>query len=71
MTVSFKAAGNSQIGFHVWQFAPDRPWQLILNHASPEQLQCLVYHCLGMSLDTRTLALTQARWPDWDMSAYR
>ena len=72
MTVSFKAAGNSQIGFHVWQFAPDRPWQLILNHASPEQLQCLGIPLPGHEFWTpRTLALTQARWPDWDMSAYR
>lgn len=71
MTVSFKAAGNSQIGFHVWQFAPDRPWHLILNHGSPQQLQCLGIPLPGDPFWTaRTLQLTKARWPDWDMSAY-
>lgn len=72
MTVSFKAAGNGQIGFHVWQFSPDRPWHLVLNHASPEQLQCLGIPLPGDPFWTpRTLALTQSRWPDWDMCAYR
>ena len=71
MTVSYKAAGNSQIGFHVWQFAPDRPWHLILNQASPQQLKCLGVPLPGDSFWTqRTLQLTQTRWPDWDMSAY-
>ena len=72
MTVSYKASGNSQIGFHVWQFAPDKPWHLILNHASPQQLKCLGIPLPGDAFWTaRTLQLTQARWPDWDMSAYR
>jgi hypothetical protein len=72
MTVSFKAAGNGQIGFHVWQFSPDRPWHLVLNHASPEQLQCLGIPLPGDPFWTpRTLALTQSRWPDWNMGAYR
>ena len=72
MTVSYKASGNSQIGFHVWQFAPDKPWHLILNHASPQQLKCLGIPLPGDAFWTsRTLQLTQARWSDWDMSAYR
>lgn len=72
MTVSYKALGNSQIGFHVWQFAPDKPWHLILNHGSPQQLQCLGIPLPGDPFWTaRTLQLTQARWPDWDMRAYR
>ncbi|MAD06028.1 MAG: hypothetical protein CMP86_01300 [Gammaproteobacteria bacterium] len=71
MTVSYKAVGNSQIGFHVWQFAPDRPWYLILNHGSPQQLQCLGIPLPGDPFWTkRTLQLTQERWPDWDMSVY-
>lgn len=71
MTVSFKAAGNSQIGFHVWQFSPERPWHLIFAKATPEQLNCLGIPLPGDPFWTpRTLALTQARWPDWNMSAY-
>ena len=41
MTVSFKRAGNANIGFHVWQHALERPWHLLMNHATPTQLECL------------------------------
>lgn len=71
MTVSYKAAGNEMIGFHVWQFAPDRPWHLIIEHASAEQLAVLGIPPPGDTFWTeRTLHLTQARWPNWDMTAY-
>ena len=72
MTTGYKAAGNDAIGFHVWQFSPDRPWHLVLNHASPEQLAVLGIPAPGDSFWTeRTLARTQARWPDWDLAPYR
>ncbi len=72
MTVGYKAAGNDMVGFHVWQFAPDRPWHLVLNNATPEQLECLGIPLPGDPFWTpRTLSLTQARWPEWDMTAYR
>jgi len=71
MTVGYKARGNDQIGFHVWQQAPNRPWPLVLNHASPEQLACLGIPRPGDPFWTeRTLRLTQMRWPEWDMHAY-
>ena len=72
MTVGYKAQGNEMIGFHVWQFSPDRPWHLVLNYATPEQLSVLGIPMPGDAFWTeRTLRLTQERWPDWDMSAYR
>ena len=72
MTVGYRAAQNEMVNFHVWQFAPDRPWEKVLNHAAPEQLQVLGIPLPGNAFWTeRTLSLTQARWPDWDMSAYR
>ncbi len=71
MTAGYKAAGNDQIGFHVWQDNPGRPWHLILNNGTPEQLACLGIPKPGAPFWTRrTLELTQARWPDWDMREY-
>jgi hypothetical protein len=71
MTVGFKAAGNDAIGFHVWQQAAGRPWEMVINHATPDQLACLGIPRPGDPFwSARTLKLTQARWPEWDMSAY-
>lgn len=71
MTVGFKAAGNEQISFHVWQSAQNRPWEIIFQHANPEQLACLGIPKPGdVFWSERTLKLTQARWPQWDMADY-
>jgi ectoine hydroxylase-related dioxygenase (phytanoyl-CoA dioxygenase family) len=71
MTVGYKAAGSEHIGFHVWQATPERPWHLVLNHATPEQLECLGIPKPGHPYWTRrTLELTQSRWPDWNMAEY-
>jgi hypothetical protein len=71
MTVGYKAAGNEQIAFHVWQATRNRPWNLVFDHASPEQLACLGIPRPGDAYWTeRTLSLAQARWPGWDMREY-
>ena len=71
MTMGYKAAGNDMIGFHVWQDAAGRPWEKILNNASPEQLRCLGIPLPGDAFWTsRTLRLTQSRWPHWNMQTY-
>jgi ectoine hydroxylase-related dioxygenase (phytanoyl-CoA dioxygenase family) len=71
ITVGYKAAGNDQIGFHVWQDTRNRPWHLVFNHATPEQLACLGVPRPGDPYWTqRTLELTQARWPSWNMAEY-
>jgi hypothetical protein len=71
MTVGYKAAGNEQIAFHVWQATRNRPWNLLFDHASPEQLACLGIPRPGDPYWTeRTLSLAQARWPGWDMREY-
>jgi hypothetical protein len=71
MTVGYKAAGNDAIGFHVWQVSAQRNWAPILAHATPEQLAVLGIPRPGDPFWTpRTLALTQARWPDWDMRTW-
>ncbi len=71
MTVSFKRADNANIGYHVWQHALERPWQHLINHASPDQLSCLGIPLPGDAFWTPlTLAQSQTRWPDWDMRPY-
>jgi ectoine hydroxylase-related dioxygenase (phytanoyl-CoA dioxygenase family) len=71
LTVGYKAAGSDHIGFHVWQAGHNRPWQRVFNHATPDQLTCLGVPKPGDPFWTRrTLELTQARWPDWNMAAY-
>ena len=71
MTVGYKTAGNDMIGFHTWQMAADRPWHLIFNNASADQLACLGVPLPGDRFWTeRTLRLTQTRWPDWNMKEY-
>ena len=72
ITASFKAAGNDQIGWMAWPFHFLKPWKKVIYTAGPEQLACLGIPRPGDAFWTpNTLALTQMRWPDWDMSAYR
>jgi ectoine hydroxylase-related dioxygenase (phytanoyl-CoA dioxygenase family) len=71
LTVGYKAAGSDQIGFHVWQATRNRPWHMVFDHATPEQLACLGIPKPGDSFWTqRTLELTQSRWPNWNMAEY-
>lgn len=72
MTVSFKRADNANIGFHVWQYAVDRPWHHVIDHATPEQLACLGIPLPGDPFWTPlTLQQCQSRWPNWDMTSYQ
>jgi ectoine hydroxylase-related dioxygenase (phytanoyl-CoA dioxygenase family) len=71
LTVGYKAAGSDNIGFHVWQAAQGRSWQVVFDHATPEQLACLGVPRPGHAFWTkRTLQLAQSRWPSWNMAAY-
>ena len=71
MTVSFKRADNANIGFHVWQHALERPWHLLMNYATPTQLECLGIPAPGHAFWTDlTLRQCQQRWPEWNMSEY-
>lgn len=71
LTVGYKAAANDQLGFHVWQGMPHRPWHHVFEHATAEQLACLGVPRPGHPFWTkRTLELAQRRWQKWDMSDY-
>lgn len=72
LTASFRAAGNDMIGWSAWPHSFLKPWHLIFDNATPDQLSCLGIPLPGDPFWTeRTLKRTQERWPDWDMSAYR
>jgi len=72
LTASYKAAGNDMIGWSAWPHSFMKPWHLIINHATPEQLACLGIPRPGDPFWTaRTLDRAQLRWPDWDLSTYR
>lgn len=71
MTVGYKAAGNENIAYHAWQTGANKPWDKIINHGTPEQLEMLGIPKPGNHYWTlRTLKLTQARWPEWNMRDY-
>ena len=71
LTASYKAAGNDMIGWSAWPFSFMKPWHLIFDNATPDQLSCLGVPLPGDPFWTaRTLKRTQERWPDWDMSEY-
>ena len=68
----YKNAANDSIGYHAWPFHHMKPWHRIFDHATPEQLACFGVHPPGHPFWTKTtLARTQARYPNWDMTPYR
>ena len=72
ITASYKVAGNDMIGWTAWPFHFLRPWNRLISAATPDQLACLGIPLPGDAFWTETtLARTQARWPEWDMHAYR
>ena len=71
LTASFKAAGNDMIGWSAWPFSFTKPWHLIFDHATPEQLACLGVPAPGQPFWTnRSIARTRARWPAWNAQPY-
>jgi len=68
----FKRAGNDAIGYHAWPFHHTKPWHRIFEHATPEQLACFGVPRPGAAFWTpTTLTRAQARYPRWNMAAYR
>ncbi len=68
----YKRASNDAIGYHAWPFHHMKPWHRIFDHATPEQLACFGVNPPGHPFwNEITLARAQARYPNWDLSAYR
>ena len=59
------------IGWSAWPWSFMKPWHLIMDNASPEQLACLGIPRPGDPFWTeRTLERVKLRWPDMNLSAY-
>jgi hypothetical protein len=72
MTVCYKNAKNTAINFVAWPFIHTKPWQLIFDNATPEQLACFGVQRPGDPFWTEaTIARAQARYPNWDMTPWR
>ena len=68
----FKRAQDDAIGFTAWAFHHHKPWDRIIDHGTPEQLACFGVPMPGHRFWTDvTLQRTQARYPNWDQTAYR
>ncbi|MEM1149642.1 MAG: phytanoyl-CoA dioxygenase family protein [Pseudomonadota bacterium] len=71
LTASYKAAGNDMIGWSAWPFWFMKPWHLIFDNATPDQLSCLGVPKPGDPFWTaRTLKRTRERWPNWNVAPY-
>ncbi|MDR3500890.1 MAG: phytanoyl-CoA dioxygenase family protein [Parvibaculum sp.] len=71
ITASFKAAGNDQVAWTAWPYHFLKPWNNVVDNASPEQLACLGIPRPGDPFWTaNTIARMKQRWPNWDMTPY-
>jgi hypothetical protein len=72
VTACFKRARNDAIAFTAWAWHHMRPWGVIFDNATPEQLACFGVPRPGEAFWTETtIARTQARYPGWDATPYR
>ena len=73
LTASYKAAGNDAIGWSAWPHTSfTKPWHILFEHASPEQLACIGVPAPGDAFWTpRTIDRTVERWPRWNPAPYR
>lgn len=68
----FKAASNDAIAFTAWAFHHKKPWSILFDNATPEQLACFGVPRPGHAFWTPvTLQRTQARYPNWNAAPYR
>lgn len=71
LTASYKAAGNDMIGWSAWPFSFAKPWHIIFEHGTPDQLSCLGVPAPGSSFWTaETIRRTHRRWPMWHAQPY-
>jgi hypothetical protein len=68
----FKAGGEDAIARYAWPFHNRKPWRLIFENATPDQLACFGVKRPGDRFWTKeTLARAQVRYPGWDLRPYR
>ncbi len=72
VTSCFKKAGNDSIGYTAWPYHQEKPWNIIFENASPQQMNCFGLPMPGDPFwDNNTIRLANLRYPDWDMSEYK
>ena len=72
VTSCFKKGGNDKIGFTSWPYHQQKPWNIIFENASPEQLNCFGIPLPGDSFwNNNTIRLANLRYPGWDMAEYK
>ena len=70
--VCFKRAGDDAIAYRAWPYHHTQPWNLVFEHATPDQLSCFGVHPPGDPFWTEvTLGRAAARDPEWDLTPYR
>ena len=72
VTSCFKKARNDTIGYTAWPFHQQKPWSIIFENASPEQLSCFGVPMPGDPFwNNDTIRLANLRYPEWDMAEYK
>ena len=72
VTSCFKKGKNDTIGYTSWPFHQQKPWNIIFENASPDQLSCFGVPLPGDPFwDNDTIRLSNLRYPGWDMSEYK
>ena len=72
VTSCFKKGKNDTIGYTAWPFHQQKPWSIIFENASPDQLSCFGVPMPGDPFwDNDTIRLANLRYPGWDMSEYK
>ena len=72
MTVLQGARSNTAINSHAWPIQHTKPWRIIFEHATPEQLACSACSRPAIRSGPRPRwRRAQARYPNWDMTLWR
>ena len=72
VTSCFKKAGNDTIGYTAWPYHQQKPWNIIFENASPEQMNCFGVPMPGDPFwNNDTIRLANLRYPEWDMAEYK
>jgi hypothetical protein len=68
----FRPASNDAIARYAWPFHHTKPWGVIFEHATPEQLACFGVRRPGDPFwTTETLRRAQIRYPGWNLQPYK
>ena len=61
-----------RLAFTSWPYHQQKPWNIIFENASPEQLNCFGIPLPGDSFwNNNTIRLANLRYPGWDMAEYK